>query len=469
MQHVVVNTSDLEIIRARQNLLASYGGTLDAKRPSAWVQYGWPEDASFDLLLKAYERTGPGKRAVHSLLDRCWQEPPRIKTPGADKESSWEKKLNKQLKTIRCWAKLRDLDRRNMVGRYAGVIYRIADGQDLDQPAKRGKLVDIKPVYENQLRVEKWDEDQRSETYGEPLMWEYLTQPPGQVDKQAQPFTWIKVHPSRVQIMAEGAVGNFLDGVPLLKAGLNDLIDLEKIRGGSAESFLKNSARTIVLTFDADGSPQALAQTPGQPAVGAADVKDAIEAKTRALNQNIDSSILLQGGEASTLQTAVSNPWPSFEVASSCFCASVGVPFSEVFGQREGKLASDQDQKSMDARCESRRVNEITPVLEEFVTRMQALGWIDQGEFDIEWSPLGAPTDEQKLGNGAKMADINDKNFNAGGGPVFGVAEIRKAAGYEEETPDDLPFLGEGDPGADDGADQATAPAPQPRALRAAA
>ncbi|MGE8444299.1 hypothetical protein [Comamonas sp.] len=40
------------------------------------------------------------------------------------------------------------------------------------------------------------------------------------------PEKWADVHPGRVQILAEGAVGDFYDGVPLLRAGFNRLVDL---------------------------------------------------------------------------------------------------------------------------------------------------------------------------------------------------------------------------------------------------
>lgn len=63
-------TNSLEISRARREFLGSLG--LDAKRATAWIQYGYSEHVSFEMLYAAYERGGAGHGAVHRLLDVCW-------------------------------------------------------------------------------------------------------------------------------------------------------------------------------------------------------------------------------------------------------------------------------------------------------------------------------------------------------------------------------------------------------------
>lgn len=430
-ERITVNTSDYELTRARQDLM--YGLGLDQKRPAAWIQYGYPETVTFDLLLRAYDRGGAGHGAVHRILDKCWQEKPRIKKKGADDESPWETKVDELLTAINGWQKLRDFDRRNLVGRYAGLIYRVADSKQLNEPLVRGtKLVDLVPLYESQIQVQKWNEDPTSENYGKPEMFQIETSPPASVDQQARPRTWLKVHPSRVQILAEGAVGgSFLDGVPLLKAGFNNLVDIEKIGGGAAEGFLKNSARTLKFEYDPQANVQAITSNPdGTP--GTSSVREAHEEQTARLNRNQDTSIVIQGGKAGTLETTVGDPTASFNTAANLFAASVQIPFTILFGQQTGRLASDEDKADMVARCKSRQRTELTPALIELVTRLQAIGLIEEGEFEVEWLPLDSPGDTERLDNVSKMADINLKAFQAGDAPVFNTNEQRKAAGYEE-------------------------------------
>ena len=432
----VTNTLSL----AREALAGVFG--LDAKRPTAWCQYGYPEKVEFAQLLQAYERGGLAQGAVHRLLDGCWQETPRIKDPASDAESAWEKKVERQFKDGQLWAKLRDLDRRNMIGRFAAIVYRVADSKKLSEPLEKAtQLVDIVPLFESQIKVTKWVEDTNAENYGDPLMFQIETAPPGSDNSMARPRTWIDVHPSRVQLLAEGAVGsNFLDGVPLNRAGFNALIDIEKIAGGSGESFLKNSSRTVVFQYDPAASVQAITQGDGTTKT----VREVHEEQTRNLNRNNDSSIVIQGGEAKTLQTTIADPKGPFDVAVSLYAASVRIPVTILIGQQTGRLASDEDRKDFQERCKSRQDSELTPMIEAFVRRMQACGVIDAGEFEIEWPELGAPTDAEKLDNLGKMTAAMQQASAAGlTEPLFDANELRKVVDYEERTDDGLPAEGQ--------------------------
>lgn len=449
-----------DISQAREQLFSLFGG-IDAKRPDAWTQYGYKENPTFADFRRAYERGGAGNGAVHRLLDKCWQHLPRIKRKASDKETPWETAVTEKIKAITGFQKLREFDRRNMVGHYAALIYRVADGLALDQPMLRAtELVDLIPLFEDQIRVAAWFSDKNNpDTYGKPSMFQYRQRSPSSIgDTQAKPEDWADVHPSRVQIFAEGAVGDdFFEGVPLLKAGFNALVDIEKLSGGGAESALKNSSRIIVIEFASDSSPEVVTSNP-DGSTSTTSIKDAFESQAKALNRNQDSSMVLQGAKATTLQTTVSDLSSQFDIATNLFAASVRLPVTVLFGAQTGRLASDQDQQDYIARCQSRQTNELTPMLTEFVKRMQAAGIFEAGEFEIEWPDLGAPNDEQKLDRSKKMAETNKVIFDGGGTePAFDSAEIRKAAGYEEREIDGMP--GEGDPAMNPGADPRAVPA----------
>ena len=455
MPSLTANESD--ILRNRLDFLRGYGA-LDAKRPAAWDVYGYPAEVTFEMLRAAYERGGAGHGAVHRILDKCWQAKPRIKQPEADKPTAWETKLGKLLKSVNAWQKLRDFDRRNMVGRYSALIYRMADGMLLSQPlVKASKLVDLVPLYEDQIKVTKWHEDQTdADNFGKPAMFQYRTRPPTNADTQAKPETWIDVHPSRLQMLAEGSVGDFFDGVPLLRAGFNALVDIEKISGGSAESVLKNSARTVTINFDKDASPEAV-RLNADGTTSTRPLREVITEQVDNLNRNTDSALVTQGATASTLQTTASNPGPSFDVAANLFAASVMIPMTIIFGAQTGRLASDEDQADMVARCASRQQSELTPMLEEFVRRMQAAGVVDEVEFEVEWEPLDTPGDDEKAGVLGKMTAAMQQAFASGiTEPIFDANELRGVMGYEPRADDGMPE--EGDPATDQNADPAADP-----------
>lgn len=454
MRKITVNASELDIIRSRE-ALASFAGVLDAKRPTAWVQYGYKTDLTFQDFYAAYERGGAGHGAVHRILDGCWQELPRIKTPDSDKETPFEKAMKAAFKAINAWGKIKDFDRRNLVGRFSALIYRVADGRKLFEELGSGKLVDLVPLYESQINVTRWNEDENSPDYGKPLMFQFETSPPSN-DNSYKPRTWLNVHPSRVQILAEGSVnGDFFNGVPLLKAGFNSLVDIEKISGGSGESFLKNSSRTVSIEYDVNATPSAIGDD-GQRV----DVKQAHEDQIRRLNSNIDAAIVTQGGKASTLQTSISDPSGPFAMAANLFAASIRLPFTIVFGQQTGRLASNEDKEDANKRYGSRQQFELTPMLTELVTRLQACKALPVGEFDIEWPDLGAPTQAEKVDLLDKLTSAMQKAFQAGlTEPMFDTNELRKVVDFEERADDGMPT--EGGPGVQPApVDPAIKPAP---------
>lgn len=441
-----MDTSD--IIRGREAFFQLFGG-LDAKRPGAWQQYGYKSTLAFKDFKDAYDRGGAAHGAVHRLLDGCWQKLPRIKQPTADKKSSWETKVGDVLKGIKAWQKLRDLDRRNLIGHYAALIYRVADNKAVREPlATGGKLVDLIPCYEDQIKVTEWHTDLNDvDNYGKPKMFQYRSRPfagtGGGADTQGQPIDWQDVHPSRVQILAEGAVGDMFDGVPLLKAGFNALVDVEKLSGGGAESALKNSARTLSFKFDANSSPQVITQNEDGSS-STRSVHDVLNEQTRNLNRNQDAAVVTQGAEVTTLQTVVSDLSPQFGIAANLFAASVRIPFTILFGQQTGRLASDEDKDDFGARCASRQANDLTPMLEEFVRRMQAAGIIDGGDFEIEWPPVNAPSDTDKLTNLGKATAAMQQAFQAGlTEPLFDANELRQMVGFEPRKDDGMPEEGD--------------------------
>ena len=225
--HDQITVNEVDLIRARESR-ESLMHSIDAKRPTAWRVYGYPESLTFEHYLTAYTRTGAGQGAIHRLRDHCWADGIRIKSPSSDDESTWEKTVSAQLKKIRAWAKLRDFDRRQMIGRFAALIYRVRDGKRLSEPMERAReLVDIVPVDESQIKVVQWDSDPASDRYMQPMVWQYRARSPSSTNTQGQPDEWQDVHWTRVQVFAEGVAGpNFFEGRPLLGPGFNALVDM---------------------------------------------------------------------------------------------------------------------------------------------------------------------------------------------------------------------------------------------------
>lgn len=450
---LVANAYDA-ITRARISNTFAPGTGIDTKRAQIWDQFGYPQSLTFNDYLKAYERTGAGFGAVHRLLEKCWSLRPRIKIDVAnDKLGPWEKQLEDLLEPH--WPRLRDFDRRNMVGRYAGLILRVADGKTLDQPLQRAaELTEVIPVYgEGQLKVEDWVSDKDDPNYGQPAMFAYRVVIDGQhqaADQQGRPDDWRKVHPTRVLILAEGSAGHLLDGVPLLQPGYNKLVDLDKIEGGTGEGIFKNSARHTIVEFQAEASPAKAIRAGlnitknGDQPVSQPTLADAVEEQVKALNTSHDAAMMLQGAKAYPLSTAVVSPLDAWTVSANSFACSVQIPFTILFGQQTGRLASDQDKQDMNERCDARRTTLLTPMLRDLVNRLILMGLIPEQKFVIEWPDLGAPTEDRRLTNMKTMADAAKVIVDTGLPPPFDLDEFRRVGGYDPQESE--PEVREGGP-----------------------
>jgi hypothetical protein len=132
-----------------------------------------------------------------------------------------------------------------------------------------------------------------------------------------------------------------LSGIPLLEAGYNKGLDLEKVSGGGAEGFLKNASRQIAVEFSKETDMATLAEQAKQ--AGYADLGEAMGDKVNKLNRGTDAAAVMQAGQMHVLSVTPGDPGPTWEVTANELAASVQIPFTILFGQQTGRLASDED------------------------------------------------------------------------------------------------------------------------------
>lgn len=458
----LVNALAATVGRLRSMYAGVNGNT---KRTKLWDEFGYPDQVGFEQYYRAYERNAVAHAAVHKLLDSCWVDNPTIIDGPEEKEAlkttEWEAKATKLLK--KHWPKIKDADRRNLVGRYSGLLIQFKDGRDWHQPVdrsivrvlKEASIVRLIPAWESQIKPGNFDTDTMSETYGQPVNYNFNEQPVGD-DGTYGPVRSITVHPDRVIILSEGAEDeNMLSGVPLLRAGYNKLLDLEKVSGGSAEGFLKNASRQLGIAFDKDTDMQTL-QTQAEKA-GFKDVGEALNDKLARMNRGTDAAMVMQAGVPSVLSVAAADPAPTWTVTANEFAASIQCPFTIQFGQQTGRLASDEDKTDWAKRCNGRRWGfqsaVVTLVLERFWT-MGAIEPPDSGEVTLAWSDLLAPSEKEKIANMQAMADVAQKTQQAYGTPAVDANEVRAVGELEPikepATPDPEGKVTTDDPLTDD-------------------
>lgn len=432
----------------RQRMLYA-GQPGNTKRTKLWDEFGYPNSLEFDRYYRAYERNAVAYAAVHKLLESCWMDNPTIidgeEAKEATKTTEWEKSVTKLMK--KHWAKIKDADRRNLVGRYSALLIQFRDGREWSQPVDRavvGRLKDkaivkLIPAWESQVKPGNFDTDTLSETYGQPVSYNFNEQPVGD-DGTYGPVRGVTVHPERIIILCEGAEDdNLLSGVPFLRAGYNKLLDLEKISGGSAEGFLKNASRQLGIAFDKDTNMEALKRTAID--AGFKDLGDALNEKVSKMNRGTDAALVMQAGTPSVLSVTPADPKPTWEVTANEFSASIQSPFTIQFGQQTGRLASDEDKTDWAKRCNGRRWGFQSTVVERFLERLWTVGVIDHpssGEVTLAWSDLLAPSEKEKIANMQAMATVAKDTQAAFGTPAVSENEIRSVGELEPiaETPE---------------------------------
>ena len=436
--------NDARLARARMGMLNPSMG-LDAKRNSAWCEYGFPEQVTYENLYALYRRGGIAHGAVEKLVGKCWQTNPEIiegdDADESEDETAWEKK-SRQVFTSRFWRSFADADRRRLVGRYAGILLHVNDSLAWDQPVTKGKMLQkVTVAWAGSLTVGDWDTGLNSKTYGQPKMWQYAERLPNGSSRR------VNIHPDRVFIL-----GDYSDGaIGFLEPAYNAFVSLEKVEGGSGESFLKNAARQLNINFDKEARLDEIARAHG---VDYSELSEIYDKVAREMNIGNDTVLITQGASVAPIVAAVSDPAPTYNVNLQTAAAGVDIPTRILVGNQQAERSSTEDQKYFNARCQSRRVD-LAFEIEDFCDKLIDLQIVDSvSQKAVIWDDLNEQTGTEKLTNAKTMGEINQTMLGGGDAPAFSREEIRTAAGYDN---DDEEPLGEEDGNEEDEATNSTA------------
>lgn len=421
----------------RQNL--AMHGSSDSKRPNSWCEYGFPEQITDQMLYNMYDRTGLAYGAINILHEKCWETNPEVIEGGEEEEdaqlTAWDKKIAQVFESSDLFDQFAVADLYRMVMGWSGLLLQYQDGGKWTDPVKKSakNLVKAIPAWSIQLTPGTIVSDQNSENYGEVEEWSFKET--SLINQQSQTAGLssreLKVHKDRILI-----IGDWRNGRSMLRACYNNFISIEKIEGGSGESFLKNAARQIGMNFDKEVKLEQIAKAYG---VKMEDFQKILDKTARSFNMGVDSILMTQGAEVSAITADVPDPTPHYNTNLQTISAAFRMPAKVIVGMQTGERASTEDIKQFNKRAQGRRLKEINKDIKSLVKKLAdayVIPIIDK--FTITWDDLSASSPTEKLADAEAMAKINKQEELTG--PVFSKEEIRDAAGYDnEDLPPPLP------------------------------
>ena len=413
--------------------LSGEGLSFEGKR-NVSAAFGYKKTLTVRDFRARAKRNGVASRITKAYPTATWRGQdvelienidPQVTTPF---EQAWTD-LNRVFKV---WAKFRRADRLAHFGRYA-VIYIGTDarGSELVNPLTSlspDQLRYLACFDEEDAKIQEWDKDPKSETYGRPKTYKLkrLTDA-----AEAGGDTSAIVHASRIiHIPASEQLDDDLFGEPILEACWNYLDDLEKVSGAGAEAFWLRVHQGYVLNVD----PELELEAQGEE-----DLQDEAEAFVNGFQRFIRT----RGVEVKALGSDVANYGPNVASSIGLISATTAIPQRILLGSERGELASTQDDANWASRINDRRHEYAEPfIVRPFVERMTALGVLPavgnaerilaedddsgdapvvQSDYTVAWPKLQDVPIEKRLDIAKKAADLN----KAAGDVVITNSEIR--------------------------------------------
>ncbi len=397
-----------------------------------YKDFGYPERLTFEQLYRMYSRNGVAAAGVDKTVRKTWQNNPYLleqerdgSQKGTAKETATEKAIRQRFDELRIWTRLAEADRMSMVGAYAGVILRFADGLPFNRPVTKVPgglmgLVEFIPAWQGQLTVSQWDTVETSETYGQPQMFQFSESAIGTTKQQPRN---IMIHPDRVIIWSKDGSVN---GSSSLEPGYNSLVDMEKVRGAGGEGFWKNAKSAPVFEVDKEAKIDQMAKAMG---VSIEDLADKMNEQVADWNAGFDQLLMIMGMQAKTLNVTLPSPEHFYAVALQDFAASMNIPVKILVGMQTGERASQEDADEWAQTNMSRRANQTIPNIMLLINRLEQVGILDEHDWYLDWADLTEASMSEKIERANKMADTNQKMGDTI--YVFTDDEIRAAVGYE--------------------------------------
>lgn len=406
----LLNAATQPEVNARTDIFGKdYTAANTEGMPVSWPMYGYPGHLTFKHYYAAYSRISAASAVVRIPVEEAWSQFPRICNDETATDDPLAAEVSALDKRIGLFRAMKGVDERQRVGRYAGLIVIIKDSRKLNTPIGNGEVVELKPLYESQIKPTTWNTDANSVDYGKPTM--YQLNENGIGDRDENNGRSCDVHPSRLVIWAEGADDGSIYGRSCLEPVYNSILTLDKIEGAGGTGFFRNARGQQVLKYQASDIQQMMS-TMGIKTTD--ELKDKLKETTDDFAAVKDAIMLLINGERETVSITLPDPEPFARMCWDNIAAGTRYPETIMRGSQTGERASTQDQEQAAKATTGRRRDFLTPAISATINKLIELGALKAGrrnQFEVVWPDAFEPSLEGKL-QMMKVAMDGMKGYN---------------------------------------------------------
>lgn len=434
-------------IAAARAAIASRAGQMYDGLRKVWSILGYKTELRYEDYLAMYLRQDVAGRIVDMPAQETWRNPPKL-VPN-DKNLStendkffapWEELVER----LHIWSEFEKIDRLSGIGKFGVMIIGVKDGATkLEEPVTREDLKPEDILYinsypEGRCEILEIDENEFSPRFGLPIRYRIdiaeFTDPKGE---RRRPRGSTKspgklervVHWTRVIHVADGPMSDKIYGRPRLERVFNNMWDILKIAGGSAEMFWQNVAQIFHVNLDPELEYDD-------------DDLEELDDKFKEMLQGIRRIIQTEGiDKIEALQGGTPDPRGIFSVLKTLSAAAAEIPQRILYGSEQGEMASTQDKSEWYGRITSRIERHAEPnILKALINRFASWGILvlPQGGYSSEWPSMFEQTPGEKAIVGRNLAMAASKMDAKRPDRVIGIAEIREASGLPRAIPEDV-------------------------------
>lgn len=223
------------------------------------------------------------------------------------------------------------------------------------QRPQKGKgdkeLLFLRVFDESLVQVVQYEASMFSPRFGQPIMYRITLNDPRQPHTGiGLPLATVRVHWSRVIHIAENSdVCSEIFAKPRQRPVVNNILDLRKLYGGSAEMYWRGAFPGLSI--------ETVPQLGGDVMVNHGQLRDMMEDYHNSLQRWIG----LMGMSAKSLAPQVSDPSPQIASQLEAIGIEMGCPVRVLKGSERGELASSQDDSDWNERVAHRENFYLTP------------------------------------------------------------------------------------------------------------